>query len=109
MWFLYVLGIIIALVINVVIANKFVEIAEMKGHYGGDYFWYVFLFGIIGMLMVIALPNVKAITIKTLPDKQPAPVPKNGVVVPAQKATHSWRCDNCGQMTSKSPCEHCGK
>ena len=58
MWFFYVLGIIIALIINAVIANKFVEIADMKGHYGSDYFWYIFLFGIIGTLMVIALPDI---------------------------------------------------
>ena len=24
-------------------------------------------------------------------------------------ATHSWRCDNCGNMATQSPCEHCGK
>ena len=30
---------------------------------------------------------------------KPAPRPAN---------THSWRCDYCGHMTSKSPCEHCG-
>ena len=24
-------------------------------------------------------------------------------------ATHKWRCDNCGNMATQSPCEHCGK
>ena len=109
MWFLYLLGCIIAIVIDYIIAKKFEEIAEMKGHDGSTYFWFTFIFGLVGMLMVIALPNTRAITIKTLPEKQPASVPKNEVVVPAQKATHSWRCDNCGNMATQSPCEYCGK
>lgn len=24
-------------------------------------------------------------------------------------ASHKWMCDGCGQMRSKTPCEHCGK
>ena len=58
MWFLYLLGIIIALIIDYVIAKKFEEIAEMKGHEGSTYFWFTFFFGTVGMLMVIALPEV---------------------------------------------------
>ena len=27
---------------------------------------------------------------------------------PRPIATHSWRCDNCGNMRSQTPCEHCG-
>lgn len=55
-----ILGLIIGLVVAYLVASKFSEIAEMKGHEGHTYFWYTFLFGICGMLMVIALPNVKA-------------------------------------------------
>ena len=57
-WFI--LGLIAALVIGYIVAGKFSEIAEMKGHEGSTYFWYTFLFGIYGMLMVVALPNIKA-------------------------------------------------
>ena len=37
--------------------------------------------------------------------------PQIKVAPPAPRpvATHSWRCDNCGNMATKSPCEHCGK
>lgn len=56
---LIVLGIVIALVIGYIVASKFSEIAEMKGHDGSTYFWFTFLFGICGMLMVVALPNIK--------------------------------------------------
>ena len=109
MWFLYLLGIVIALMIDYYIAKKFSDIAEMKGHEGNTYFWFTFIFGLIGMLMVIALPNTEAITIKNLPDKQVPPAPKNEVDAAIQRATHSWRCDNCGEMATQSPCEHCGK
>ncbi len=98
MWFLYVLGIIIALIINVVIANKFVEIADMKGHHGSDYFWFVFLFGIIGMLMVIALPNQKAPTASTLSEKKDIPITINSA--PSPKTTI-----NETQNTSNEQCE----
>ena len=109
MWFLYLLVIIIVIAIDYVIAKKFEQIAEMKGHEGRTYFWFTFIFGIVGMLMVIALPYTRAITINPLPEKQPAPTPNNKVDSSDQIATHSWRCGNCGQMTTKSPCEHCGK
>ena len=56
-----IIGIVIALVIGCIIACKFSEIAEMKGHNGREYFWYTFLFGICGMLMVIALPNIQGV------------------------------------------------
>ena len=58
MWFLYLLGMVIALIIDYVIAKKFEEIAEMKGHEGGTYFWFTFFLGVVGMLMVVALPDV---------------------------------------------------
>ena len=37
--------------------------------------------------------------------------PQIKVAPPAPRpvATHSWRCNNCGNMATKSPCEHCGK
>jgi len=54
------LGLVAALVIGYIIASKFSEIAEMKGHDGRTYFWFTFIFGICGMLMVVALPNIKA-------------------------------------------------
>ena len=37
------------------IAMKFADIAGMKGHDVSPYFWYTFLLGIVGMLMVVAL------------------------------------------------------
>ena len=66
MLFFCLLGIIVAIVIDYIIAKKFEEIAEMKGHEGSTYFWFTFIFGFIGMLMVVALPNLKTTTVKVL-------------------------------------------
>ena len=53
-------GLVISLVVSILVAKKFADIAEMKGHAGSEYFWWVFLTGILGILMVIALPNENA-------------------------------------------------
>ena len=43
-----------------IFATEMHEIATMKGFPQKKYFWFVFLFGIFGMLLVIALPNNSA-------------------------------------------------
>lgn len=55
--FLTVVAIIILLIIQFFIACEFEEIATEKGFYEKTYFWWTFLLGIVGMLMVIALPD----------------------------------------------------
>lgn len=40
-------------------ALEFRDIAELKGHDGGKYFWWCFWTGFIGWAMVIALPDRK--------------------------------------------------
>ena len=40
------------------IAKEFYVIALSKGHNHPKYFWYCFLFGIAGYLLIIALPNI---------------------------------------------------
>ena len=87
MWFLYLLGIVIALVSDYFIAKKFEEIAEMKGHYGSTYFWYTFVFGMVGMLMVIALPAIKK-----------EETPKQTIIKPKETAgVGEWKC-TCGKI-----------
>ncbi len=51
------LGAIIVIVVAACAANEFSSIAEMKGFSGKKYFWWSFLLGPIGMLMVVALPD----------------------------------------------------
>ncbi len=54
---LILLPIIVLLVIDYFAADEFQHIAEMKGHKERKYFWWAFLGGPIGMLMVVALPD----------------------------------------------------
>lgn len=52
------------------VAKEFERIAQKKGHYEKRYFWWSFLVGILGYLMVIALPN-HAVAAKPLDDELP--------------------------------------
>ena len=87
MWFLYLVCLIIVLIINYIIAKKFSDIAEMKGHEGSTYFWFTFIFGVVGMLMVIAVPEV---LIEEAPE-QSIIKPKDTVGV------GEWKC-TCGKI-----------
>lgn len=40
-----------------IIAMEFQRVAADKGYTGSRYYWYPFLFGIFGMLLIIALPD----------------------------------------------------
>lgn len=60
------IGSIVLLVIWGFIASEFRRIATMKGHPETRYFWWTFLTGPIGMLMVVALPQkVEAPVVET--------------------------------------------
>lgn len=51
-----VLGLAIDLIIRVVMAMKFDEVASMKG-FDESYFWMCFFLGIIGYIYIVALPD----------------------------------------------------
>lgn len=59
MGFVYFLAAVLFLVFNFMIAAEFANIADAKGYAGTKYGIYTFFFGIVGMLMVVALPQVK--------------------------------------------------
>lgn len=52
---LIVLGLVIWL--NWYLAGQFYDVAKMKGHRERKYFWLSFLLGMVGWLLVIALPD----------------------------------------------------
>ena len=102
----------IILIIDYIVAKKFAEIAEMKGHEGSTYFWFTFLLGLVGMLMVFALPDKKSVIAENKPI-EPSVILRNSAsekekVVPPI-TVHKWLCDDCQKMRTKTPCEHCGK
>lgn len=55
--FASILGLAIVIVIWVYVAKEFQHIAALKGHDESKYFWWTFLLGIIGILMVVAIPT----------------------------------------------------
>ena len=76
MTFVYALAglvpLIIILIINNYIASQFQEVAEKKGYTETKYKWICFFFGIAGMLLVVALPDLKlrqSVSEKTIPKK----------------------------------------
>ena len=114
MFFFYILGVAIALVISYFVADEFKSTAELKGYNGTKYFWFTFLFGIVGMLMVIALPDKRKTNQNTVilanNDSSEAKTEKVLAETPIKdKTTHRWRCDSCGNMRTQSPCEFCEK
>ena len=59
---MFVIGAIISssvllLFLNVLLANEFYDIASKKGFTESKYFWYSLLFGILGFMLVVALPD----------------------------------------------------
>lgn len=56
MWFFILLILAAVIVLWWFIAKEFAQIAEMKGYTDSKYFWWTFWLGIVGILMVIALP-----------------------------------------------------
>jgi hypothetical protein len=133
--FLTVIAIIIALAVDYFIAIKFAEIAEMKGHYDGCYFWFTFLLGPVGMLMVIALPSTyvapKSRTPYTPPVQPTATPPVQPTATPNTPKTNYGGtavnagtdpvhakivgndkvCPKCGQLQrgNRSVCWSCGQ
>ena len=48
----------VALVLDGIISMQFQQVAEKKGYTDSNkYFWMTFLFGLVGMLLVVALPD----------------------------------------------------
>lgn len=99
------LSLAVGLVFAFFFAHKFSEIAEMKGHDGSPYFWYVLLFGVVGMIMVAALPNLAASERKEQKNQVFNNVSvRNGSVVETKYIV----CTSCKRKITHYPCEHCG-
>ena len=68
---LIVLGAILVIVLWYFVGKEFQRIAAMKGHEETRYFWWTFLLGPVGMMMVIALPQKAAAPEEVKPDELP--------------------------------------
>ena len=70
MAFLIILGSILLLWILYLIAKEFYKVAQEKGYSEKKYLWLPFLLGMIGYLLVIALPD-RGNTPKVISDELP--------------------------------------
>ena len=134
----FVIGLIIGLLVLFFAAGEFQEIAEMKGHESRRYFWWTFLTGFVGMLMVIALPDRKAPASVSQPSRPqayspatltptapaarptPAAAPASAVPKPEKKTRKPVapipledgreKCPVCGtvQRAERNLCMECG-
>lgn len=123
------IGGIVMLFIAWLISSEFQFIAEQKGHVSRKYFWFCFLFGIIGYLMVIALPDRRASYTPPQAPRVPAPTetPISSVETPSSSdstpyrgkmggttdavvGAYSIQCQQCCLWQSKSntACVRCG-
>lgn len=115
MWGWYILGALVALGVNALVAARFAEIAEYKGH-GENYFWWCFLLGVPGYLMVVALPDIEArpkVEKKSVSSIMHSSHPNAGGVtrsVSQSASSNSWKCSSCGRINANyiSTCA-CGK
>ena len=57
MTFIYIMVVIVYFIIDYYIAKCFAEAADAKGYHKSKYFWICLWLGIIGYLLVIALPD----------------------------------------------------
>lgn len=48
---------VLVLVIQWIIAKEFAKVATDKGYAERKYFWYCFLFSVVGYMLVMALPS----------------------------------------------------
>ena len=71
MEWLIVLGAVALIALWYFVAAEFRRIAAMKGHEETRYFWWTFLMGPVGMLMVVALPQKAAMPEEVKTDELP--------------------------------------
>lgn len=57
--FLGLIGLIVAICIDHYISNLFYDAAVTKGYTSRAYYWLPFLFGAVGYLLVVALPDLE--------------------------------------------------
>ena len=121
---LYILIAIIYIIIDIIIANTFKEIARDKGYKSevSRFFWWTFFIPPIGIAMVIALPDLKtrdmvtqSITnLQELLSNKEHPIDTktktNTITQNKDNSTNGWVCANCYFMNpiTNTSCQRCG-
>lgn len=97
------------------ICSEFGNIANLKGFDRSKYFWLTFFFGIIGMLMVIALPSDGGVCnsiSRNIEKEKKGMLEKATNKMKAQSSNSNdvWICKNCSEKNSilSAQCKSCG-
>lgn len=97
----------VAFIIQYLIAVEFYKVASEKGYNSKKYLWLPFFFGLVGYLLVIALPvkNNSGTTIINNDvdnmDKQPTNIINNNYnKIDNQSTKEEWKCPQCGRINS---------
>ena len=110
--------------LNSLIADKFESIANEKGHSG--FFWWCFWLGIVGYMMVLALPdlysrnNAPQGCAQNNAQRTHTPSEESGFSLhelaknrenKQRNTTGTWTCKNCGTLNNSTniQCKDCGK
>lgn len=118
------LSLVVVLLLNYYVANCFMTIAEHKGFDDRKYFHICFWLGMVGYLMVVALPDLRsrpappqapvAPAVPSAPTTQtPATAAytgETGGTAQATLGTYSLQCKRCSLWQSKNNrvCTQCG-
>lgn len=133
MGFAYFLIALVAIAINVAFAMYAGGIAEQKGYSKGNWIAVCIIFGIIGYILIAALPDLELraalenIEKKLAKDKNDDYLPRNSSnsnsnstmkslskmkpLAPLSDSMDYWTCKHCGLENPKEAryCQHCGE
>jgi len=131
--FAYFLIVLVAIAINVAFAMYAGGIAEQKGYSKGNWIAVCIIFGIIGYILIAALPDLELratlenIEKKLAKDKNDDYLPRNSSnsnsnstmkslsemkpLAPLLDSMDYWTCKHCGLENPKEAryCQHCGE
>lgn len=130
--FAYFMIVLVAIAINVAFAMYAGGIAEQKGYSKGNWIAVCIIFGIIGYILIAALPDLELraalenIEKKLAKDKNDDYLPRNSsssnsnstmkslsemtTLAPLSDSMDYWTCKSCGLENPKEAryCQHCG-
>ncbi len=107
--FLLVTGLIIGLVICLVFGSLASGIAERKGYSTGGFFLLGFLFGLIGLVIALCMPDIQGYEEKRSSYRQAQPTKLNREPTKVEKEENIWYCKKCGKAnwSSEIYCSSC--
>ena len=101
----------VAVAINLILSFQFAGIAEDKGYSRGKYFWLCLLFGVVGYVLVAALPDEALLYRISRLESSVGILQEDSGKGTVKVDTTEWVCRNCQTTNSMKfgQCRKCGK